>query len=83
MTNNLDHIENERLPYELGWTPPTTETNLATLGVMIAQLQAANPEALPEGLSLGEGTLRDVYELRDPITGKLLNATCLLAGICS
>lgn len=35
------------------------------------QLQAANPEALPEGLSLGEGTLRDVIELRNPITGKL------------
>ena len=74
--------EKERLPYELGWTPPTTETNLATLGAMILQLQAANPEALPEGLTLGEGALRDVYELRDPITGVLENATCLLANTC-
>ena len=49
---------------------------------MILQLQAANPEALPEGLTLGEGALRDVYELRDPITGVLENATCLLANTC-
>lgn len=76
-------VEKERLPYELGWTPPTTETNLATLGAMVLQLQAANPEALPEGLTLGEGALRDVYQLRNPITGKLENATCILANTCN
>ena len=74
--------EKERLPYELGWSPPTAETNLATLGAMTVQLQAANPEALPEGLTLGEGALRDVYELRDPITGLVVNATCILANDC-
>lgn len=42
-----------------------------TLGAQITQLQLANPEALPEGLSLGEGTLRDVIELINPISGKL------------
>lgn len=42
-----------------------------TLGAQILQLQLANPEALPEGLSLGEGALRDVIELINPITGKL------------
>lgn len=74
--------EQERLPYDLGWTKPTVETNLITLGAMIAELELANPEAVPEGLSLGTGTLRDVYQLLDPITGKLLNATCALAGLC-
>jgi len=77
-----DDEEQEKLPYELGWTKPTTETNLATLGAMVTQLLAANPEVLPEGLTLGEGSLKDVYELIDPITGKLLNATCSLAGLC-
>lgn len=50
---------------------------------MVVQLQAANPEALPEGLSLGEGALRDVYELREPITGKLENVTCILDNTCN
>lgn len=58
------------------------ETTLVTLGAMVAQLQAANPDAVPEGLSLGEGTLRDVYELRNPLTGVLENATCILANNC-
>lgn len=53
-----------------------------SLGAMVLQIEAANPEVLPEGLSLGAGTLKDVYELKDPITGKLLNATCLLANTC-
>lgn len=74
--------EEERLPYDLGWQKPNTETNLITLGAMIAELQLANPEAVPEGLSLRIGTLKDVYQLIDPITGKLANATCALAGLC-
>lgn len=49
---------------------------------MIAQLQLANPEAVPEGLTLGEGTLKDVLNLIDPITGQLLNLTCALLGQC-
>lgn len=49
---------------------------------MIAQLQLANPEAVPEGLTLGTGTLRDVYQLIDPLTGKVINATCALVGLC-
>ena len=49
---------------------------------MTLQLQTANPEALPEGLTLEEGALRDVLQQRDPITGKLENATCLLANTC-
>ncbi|KAK4495842.1 hypothetical protein PRZ48_013110 [Zasmidium cellare] len=75
-------FEQERLPYELGWQKPANECNLLTLGLQIEQLQLANPEALPEGLSLGEGALRDVIELLDPITGKLVNATCILLNNC-
>lgn len=58
------------------------ETNLVTLGLMISQLQLANPEAVPEGLTLGEGTLKDVLSLIDPITGQALNLTCALLGQC-
>lgn len=58
------------------------ETNLVTLGLMISQLQLANPEAVPEGLTLGEGTLKDVLNLIDPITGQVLNLTCALLGQC-
>ncbi|WPH03781.1 Hypothetical protein R9X50_00666400 [Acrodontium crateriforme] len=75
-------FENETLPYHLGWTKPTEETNLVTLGAMITQLALANPEILPEGLTLGEGTLNDVYNLKDPITGKLINSTCALLSLC-
>ena len=78
----MQNTENERLPYELGWTKPTAETNLASLGAMVAQLQAANPQAVPEGLTLGEGSLRDVYNLINPLTGKAENITCILDGSC-
>jgi hypothetical protein len=75
-------IEKERLPYELGWTPPTGETNLPSLGAMIAKLELANPSVLVEGLSLGEGSLRDVLQLINPLTGKVANLTCSLEGNC-
>lgn len=58
------------------------EVNLVTLGLMIAELQLANPDAVPEGLQLGEGTLKDVYNLIDPLTGQVLNLTCALLGQC-
>ena len=74
--------EDERLPYELGWSKPLLETNFATLGVIIAQMELANPHAVPEGLSLGEGTYRDVFQLINPLTGKLENSTCIKAGTC-
>lgn len=76
------YTENERLPYELGWKKPDVEVNLASLGLMSAQLQLANPDAVPEGLQLGEGTLRDVLSLIDPLTGQLLNLTCAALGQC-
>jgi hypothetical protein len=61
---------------------PEQETNLATLGLMAGKLQAANPNAFMEGLSLGEGALRDVYDLKHPITGKIQNGSCLVLGAC-
>jgi hypothetical protein len=40
-------FENERLPYELGWTPPLAQTNLVTLAVKITEIVAlANDEVL-------------------------------------
>lgn len=82
MADFLRSPEKERLPYELGWQKPVQETNLASLGAMVVALNAAEPMSLPEGLQLGAGSLKDVYELRDPITGVLINATCALAGTC-
>ena len=78
----LTWIENERLPFEQGWTKSAVETNLVTLSLMITELQLANPDAVPEGLNLGEGTLKDVINLIDPLTGQGLNLTCALLGLC-
>ena len=50
-------FESERLPYELGWTPPTTQTTLMTLGAMVLQLNAASGEAVPETLLVTSQTV--------------------------
>lgn len=76
----LDYIReffvNETLPYDLGWSPPADEVTFFTLGNMVFQLYGANKEALPEGLEvLTIGAVRDAFEAKDPVTGKLLNAT--------
>ena len=63
-------------------TPPTGETNLPSLGAMITKLELANPSVLAEGLSLGEGSLRDVLQLINPLTGRVANLTCALEGNC-
>lgn len=62
-------FEQERLPYELGWTKPKTQTNFLTLGAMVLQLNIANGEPLPEGLILGESTLKAAFSGLDPVTG--------------
>jgi hypothetical protein len=49
---------------------------------MITKLELANPSVLAEGLSLGEGSLRDVLQLINPLTGKVANLTCALEGNC-
>ncbi|EME43728.1 hypothetical protein DOTSEDRAFT_23861 [Dothistroma septosporum NZE10] len=76
-------FEHERLPYELGWTPPTEQINFATLAAMAAQVASSKPKDLLIDLpNLNADTLKDVYELKDPLTGIAINATCALAGKC-
>jgi hypothetical protein len=59
------------------------ETNFATLGAMSAKLAAADPGDLAaDAPQLTAGAIRDVYQLRNPITGVAINATCALAGTC-
>jgi hypothetical protein len=64
-------VEEEHLPCLEGWRPPTTETKLATLAVMVAQLQQASGEALPEGLLITTNTLQQAFGGYDPVTGLL------------
>lgn len=67
----------------MGWTKPLLETNFATLGLMIAEIGASRPQSLLfNGLTLTEGGLRDAWDLKDPVTGKVINATCALLGQC-
>jgi hypothetical protein len=66
-----EFVEEERLPYLEGWRPPTAETNLATLAVIVSQLQQASGEALPEGLLVTINTLKTAFGGYNPITGLL------------
>lgn len=66
--------EEERLPYNEGWRPPTESTTLSTLGAMVLQLIAANKDALPEGLEITTNTLKLAFGGYDPITGLLAHA---------
>ncbi|UJO18822.1 Putative sterigmatocystin biosynthesis peroxidase stcC [Fulvia fulva] len=76
-------FEQERLPYELGWTAPAVQINFVTLGAMAAQVLLSKPQDLLIDLpNLNAGTLRDVFQLKDPLTGTVINATCALAGLC-
>lgn len=71
----------EKLPYDLGWSPPPSEVNLLTLGNMITMLYLANGEALPEGLEIiTPGVVADAFGAKDPVTGKLVNITESLLG---
>ncbi|CAK1358570.1 unnamed protein product [Cercospora beticola] len=76
-------FEQERLPYELGWTKPAVETNFATLGIMANNMLLTDPGEFGEQLPELTGDLvQDVFQLRDPLTGTLVNATCALLGRC-
>lgn len=63
-------ITNERLPTSMGWTVPTTESTLPTLAAMGAQLatSAGSADLAPNGVRITVDTIKDVYELKDPIT---------------
>jgi len=53
-------IQNEKFPYELGWTPPLVQTNLATLAIKITEIVAlANDEVL-EGVLITATTLKNI-----------------------
>lgn len=70
---------NQTLPYDLGWSPPADEVTFFTLGNMVLELFGANDERLPEGLEvLTIGAVRDAFEGKDPVTGKLANITSSL-----
>jgi hypothetical protein len=66
-------FEQEKLPYELGWQPPKTPTTLASLGAMALELNAASGEAVPEGVILGENSLRAVLIGLNAATGEIEN----------
>ena len=73
----------QKLPYEQGWKPPVLPVTLASLAAMAVRLNSANGEALPEGLEvITAGVLGDAFAGKDPVTGKLANATCGLLGTC-
>jgi hypothetical protein len=59
------------------------ETNFATLGAMAGELGLVDPGDLgADAPELTASTIRDVYELKNPLTGVAINATCALAGLC-
>lgn len=69
-------FEQERLPFNMGWRPPTQQVTLETLGQMIFELYPLSGEALPEGLEvLTIGAVKDAFEGIDPVTHLLGNAT--------
>ncbi|KAF8856471.1 hypothetical protein BDZ45DRAFT_745377 [Acephala macrosclerotiorum] len=74
-------FEEERLPYEEGWRPTAEPTTLGSLAAMIFELNIANGEELPEGLTLTESTLKAALRGLDPITGKVLDPTLQTIGV--
>lgn len=68
-------FEQEKLPYDLGWRPSALPITLTSLGNMVLELFAANPEAVPEGVRITVDTVKDVFEGIDPLTGLVANAT--------
>ena len=68
-------VEQEKLPYEQGWTPPEAPITLASLAAMAVELNAAAGEEIPEGLTITESTLKAVFSGLDPLTGLLANTS--------
>jgi len=73
-------FEKERLPYELGWRPTVEPTTLNSLGAMLFALNLANGEPVPEGLIVGEHSLKAALIGLDAVTGDVVNAKAYLAA---
>nr|POF17963.1 putative sterigmatocystin biosynthesis peroxidase stcc [Quercus suber] len=56
-------FEQEKLPYSLGWRPSKDAITLETLGTMILELDAVNPAALPEGVTVLADSYKDLFEV--------------------
>nr|POF06924.1 putative sterigmatocystin biosynthesis peroxidase stcc [Quercus suber] len=56
-------FEQEKLPYNLGWRPSSDAVTLESLGAMILELDAANPNALPEGAKVLADSYKDLFEV--------------------
>ncbi|ORY77379.1 Chloroperoxidase [Protomyces lactucae-debilis] len=76
-------FEQERLPYEEGWTKSLIPTTLPSLVALVLQLNAANGEAIPEGVVLTTNTLKNAFSglsvltglpIVGPVVGELLGA---------
>lgn len=52
-------FEKEQLPYNLGWRPSVAPITLATLGLMVAELNANSPEPLSEGSRILADSYKD------------------------
>ncbi|PNS14734.1 hypothetical protein CAC42_1756 [Sphaceloma murrayae] len=67
-------FQEERLPYNEGWRPTKDPTTLSSLGAMVVALNAANGEIVPEGLILGEYSLKAALIGLNSVTGQIGNA---------
>lgn len=76
-------FEDERLPYEEGWSTPLIQTNFPSLALLIVALNAAAGEEVPEGLTLVESTVKAAFGGLDPITNSpvVSNIGDLLVGV--
>jgi len=79
---NINYVrmlfEQEKLPYALGWRPSASPITLTTLGQMVLKLFEANPQNLPEGLTITAMTYKDFFEGVGGFKNILGNATAVL-----
>lgn len=73
-------FEEERLPYEQGWTPPAEVITLGVLGDLAVKLNLANGEEIPEGLIVGTHSLQAALLGLDPVSGQVVNSAAHVVG---
>lgn len=75
-------FEEEKLPYELGWTPPTLPTTFASVFAMTLELIASTGEIVPDGITLTEYSVAATLLGLDGLTGDVANsAVHAVAGL--